>query len=390
MRAAVVIALLLASPNLRAEPAALPESFPIVFTFGYGSDDLFPKDEETYEKLIAKVKAAGFTTILGSYEPWKHAICKKHGLDYVVNLLTDEHHVYKNLEGAEALCRKLRGDKTIWGYHLYSDMNSKTAAGRSRDIDNVHKWDPTHPTFVGSYKLGGNSRLANPDVHAYYDFHWQRGPHKNFPHLVQASKIAKDKSCYFYRWMRVSSARPGNPDRIRYTVNTSIACGLKGVFWFLGQEMMDRRAWDWNGYGGDVAKVNLEVVKLGPELMKLGNVEAIYSTPTSVTEKGREKDPKAPPVPPPLTALPDDSWFKVEAGEAVIGHFKDPDGNDALFFANHNAHGPQQMRVAFSRKPKIVALFDRTTGKYAKHSLKKGAVEFEIGNGGGELLKLSR
>ena len=103
--------------------------------------------------------------------------------------------------------------------------------------------------------------------------------------------------------------------------------------------------------GVDVAKVNREVVKLGPELMKLGNVEAIYSTATSVTEKGRKKEPGAPDVPKPLAPIPDDSWFKVTSGEALVGHFKDPDANDALFFANHNAHGPQKMTVEFSQKP---------------------------------------
>ena len=122
----------------------------------------------------------------------------------------------------------------------------------------------------------------------------------------------------------------------------------------------------------------------------MGNVEAIYSTATSVTEKGREKDPKAPPVPQPLTPIPEDSWFKVTGGEALIGHFQDPDGNDALFFANHNAHGAQDMTVEFSRPPKVVAQFDRQRGRYESLQMQGNTISFEIGNGGGELIKLKR
>ena len=383
-------AILALPPSIKSKPAKLPEEFTILFSFGYGGDDLFPKEPETYEALLKKVKAAGFTTVMGTHEEWKVELCEKHGLTFMVNLLTGDHHVYKSPAGAEKLCLSLRDDKRIWGYHLFSDMNYKTVDGRNRDIDNVHRWDPTHPTFVGSYKLSGNSRLTNPDVHAYYDFHWQRGPHHNFPHLASASKTAKEKGCLFYRWIRVSSARPGNPDRIRYTVNTSIACGLKGVFWFLGQEMMERKTWEWNGYGGDVAKVNLETVPLGPELMRFGNVEAIHSTKTTTTSKGREKGADEPDVPKPFAEIPDGHWFQVEAGEALIGEFRDPDDASGLYFANHNAHGPQEMEVRFSPAPKEVLHFDRTGGAYRKIEVTGGTVTFGIGNGGGELLKIIR
>ena len=108
-----LIAFTLLNGYLRAEPAALPDKFAIVFTFGYGEDDLFPGDRATYEDLLRKVKTAGFNTILGSYEPWKHELCKMHGLAYVVNLLTTDYHVYKNPDGAAKLCEKLRNDKSI-------------------------------------------------------------------------------------------------------------------------------------------------------------------------------------------------------------------------------------------------------------------------------------
>lgn len=371
-----------------AKTKRLPREFMILFSFGYGADDLFPQDRQTYEKVLLMVKEADFTAVTGTYADWKLDLCRKHGLKLVVNLLSDAHHVYKNPDGAKALCERLRGNETVWGYHLFSDMNYKLVSGRNRDIDNVHQWDPTHPTFVGSYKLSGNGRLTNPDVHAYYDFHWQRGPHLNFPHLVSAWQIAREKDCYFYRWVWVSSGRPGHPDRARYTVNTSLACGLKGVFWFLGQQMMDRDTWQWNQYGKDIAAINAEVLPLGPELMELGNPVAVYSTGTSLGSKGRPKEEGAPPVPPPLVEIPGDHWFQVTGGEAVLGMYKDPQGLDVVLLANHNAHGPQEMTLRFTPPVRSLRIFRRQTRTWEEMKLDHGTVSFHLANASSELLKI--
>lgn len=369
-----------------------PKEFLILFSFGYGGDDLFPKNPQQYEEVIKLVKQANYTAVMGTYADWKVAICKKHNLKFVVNLLTGDHHVYKNVEGAQKLCMSLRGDETIWGYHLYSDMNYKTAKGRNRDIDNVHKWDPTHPTFVGSYKLSGNSRLTNPDVHGYYDFHWQRGPHMNFPHLIGALNISKQKDCSHYRWLRVTSglAGKGNPNRCLYSANTSIACGLKGVFWFIGQEMMDRKTWQWNQFGLDIAQVNAQIAPLGPELMKLGNPTAVYSTPTSKTLKDRAKDEKDPPIPPPLTPIPADYWLQVKSGEAVLGIFKNDQKRDTLFFANHNTYAPQDMALSFKSKVETVEIFDRARRQWRPIKSTGDVVRFKLAEAGGELLRFKR
>jgi len=394
---ALLTACLTALPASQAEADAAkdqrrPRQFMILFSFGYGGDDLLPNDRATFEELAKKVQAANYTAVMGTYEDWKVEICRRHGLKFVVNLLTDEHHVYKNAEGAKALCERLRGDETVWGYHLFSDMNYKTAGGRNRDVDNVHRWDPTHPTFVGSYKLSGNNRLTDPDVHAYYDFHWQRGPEMNFPHLLAAWKISREKDACFYRWMRVSSGLPGkgNPNRCLYTVNTSIACGLKGVFWFIGQEMMDRDTWDWNQYGRDIARVNARIRPLGPELMKLGNPLAVYSTETTKTLKDREKAETDPPIPPPLQGVPADHWFRVDSGEVVIGTFKDDQGRDAVFLANHNAYAPQSVVLRLEGPVESVSLFDRKSDRWEMLEVVAGRVRFHLEPAGGELLRVTR
>ncbi len=385
-----VLPALFIAPALGEKNSRLPDRFPIVFTFGYQENDMLPTDPATFEIVVKRIKVAHFNTIMGSYADWKIDICKKHDMQFIVNLLTSAHHVYKNLEGAEALCRKLRGHQTIWGYHLYSDMNYKTAKGRSRDINNVHKWDPTHPTFVGSYKLSGNNKLENPDVHAYYDFHWQRGPHMNFPHLVTAMAISKSKNAYFYRWMRVTSglAGKGNPNRCLYTANTSMAFGLKGVFWFIGQEMMNTKTYEWNQFGKDIAAVNAKIAPIGPELMKLGHPVAVYSTPTTRTLKDRDKGKDDPPIPSPLQAVPRDHWLQVKHGEAVIGFFHDHQKRNVLFVANHNTYAGQKMNLAVNAKQ--AERFDRTVNAWKPLKLHAGSVSFELEPADAALVRFTR
>lgn len=387
----IVLMVLTCSPLMShvqaAENPRLPKQFPIVFTFGYQENDMLPTDPTMFEIVVKRIKAAHFNTIMGSYADWKLDICKKHDMQFIVNLLTTDHHVYKNLEGAEALCKKLRGNETVWGYHLYSDMNYKTAKGRSRDIDNVHRWDPTHPTFVGSYKLSGNNKLENPDVHAYYDFHWQRGPHMNFPHLISAMAVSKSKGAYFYRWMRVTSGKAGkgNPNRCLYTANTSIACGLKGVFWFIGQEMMDTKTYEWNQFGKDIVAVNAELIPLGPELMKLGNPQAVFSTPTSKTLKDREKEASEPAIPTPLQGIPSNHWLQVKSGEALIGCFEDDQKRRVVVIANHNTYASQ--KITLSASAKQAEIFNRQSKKWTPIEGKDMTFSFELKPAGAELVR---
>ena len=45
-------------------------------------------------------------------------------------------------------------------------------------------------------------------------------------------------------------------------------------------------------------------------------------------------------------AIPEDLWFQVNSGEALIGLFRYDDKSDALYVANRNAYAPQDMAIA--------------------------------------------
>jgi hypothetical protein len=65
----------------------------------------------------------------------------------MVDLLAEQHHVYKSPEKAQALCEKLRNNPTVWGYTRHSP--SLDAEARS------HFKPASRPT--------GSDGVARPD-----------------------------------------------------------------------------------------------------------------------------------------------------------------------------------------------------------------------------------
>jgi hypothetical protein len=373
-----------------AHEARKPDDFAIVFTLGYGGD-LLPQDPETFEAVMAQVAAGGFNVVLASHEDWRLPILERNELKLMVDLLDSRHHVYKNLEGAEALATSLRGDRRVWGYHLFSDTTASVVAGRDRDNENVHLWDPSHPTFAGM-KQDARSRLGDlrdPDAVGYYDYHWVRDRDIHFPNLRGFAAYADQKDAALYRWVWVQNGRAGigNPNRSRYTVFSSLAFGLDGVLWFIGQQMMDTNTWQWNQFGLDTISVNLEVAALGPEMRGLNRI-GTWSTEVTINANNDPRDPEAPPIPPGLDAIPEDLWVQVEAGEVILAHFQDEAFVDHVYLANHTSYAAQQITLTLEVESPVVEMFNRGSRVWTEIPLVDGRLNFELGAGYGELFRV--
>jgi hypothetical protein len=379
------------TPALSADAAKdkrRPSDFGIICQMGYAGDH-FPTEPEAFEKLLLSVKSAHYNTILCRHTPWREALCKKHGIKIMVDLLAGDHHVYKSPAGAEKLCTSLRNSESIYAYHLWSDRMGGTVKGRNRDLANVQKWDPNHATYVGDYNAKEISGLSNPDLVGYYDFHWKRGGH--WRHLLRAREVARKTDSYFLKYADGAPGKVGvgNYNRVLYTISMSVACGLKGyTFHHTGSEI-DKSTWEWKPLGEDLSRVNAMIAPLGPELMKLGNPVALYSTPITMTAKNRPTGTD-PAVPAEFKSVPADSTLKVLAGEAVIGVYQDPKGREALLLANHNSYEPQMMELQFEKKVVGVAMFDRREKTWKRLPLREGTVSFEIPPAAVELLLLKQ
>lgn len=376
----------------QAQASRRPKVYLTVFNNGYSGDPM-PQEAEKFEKLCKVVAEQGrFNTVMCKHSDQREALCRKYGLLMVVDLLADGCHVFKNPKEAEELCVKLRNNPTVVAYHLWADRFGKTGAGRARDIDNVHNWDPTHATYSGTYQNEHIRYLAGSDFISYYDFCWSRGRHKNFINLMAAWNTAKTSDNRVGRTIETDAgvAGKGNYNRALYSQNTSIACGLRGCLWFIGSRIMDMNAIELNPLGQDIAKTNAWTQPMWAELPKLGLPTAIYSTAITKDCNNEAVAPAAdgkPVMPPGLegNAFPADFWIQPAGGEFVAGVSKYDGAKDALYVANHNAYAEQDVKLKLS-KPVKVKLFDRPSGKYRDSALKDGMIEFKLEAAGGQIV----
>ena len=387
---AIVSPLFAADPP--ADPAAAkrqPTDFAIVFNMGYAGDNL-PKEKDEYEKLVKSLKAANFNVILGQYEPWRLEILKKYDMKLFVDLLVSDHHVYKNEAAAKKLCESLKGNETIYGYHIWSDNITKNiVAGRSRDCKNVHEWDPTHPVYVGTKTMAGISGVEGEDIFGYYDFHWKRGGH--WSHLSKAANLARTKKLPFLRYDDATSGivGKGNSNRVGYTYATSIPFGLKGFIYHYAGGIVDNKTWELDALGKDQQIVNGKLAAAGPEIMKIGAPIKVYSSTVSTSEKNDklEGDPK---IPGGLAAVPADHWFQIKQGEVLVGQFADAEKRDVLVFATHNPYASQTVTLTFPNGVKSAEAFNRKTKKWEDLKVTEKSVTFGVEEAAVDLVRFAR
>jgi hypothetical protein len=153
---------------------------------------------------------------------------------------------------------------------------------------------------------------------------------------------------------------------------------------------IDTDTWKWRALGEDLKRVNAEVAPLGPELMKIGLPSAVYSTPITKTAKDRPTGSEAPVVPPEFQPIPKDHWVQVAKGEVIVGVFQDDQGQDALFFANHNCYQTQPVELKFKVPVTSVSRFDRQRSEWVDLTKSDAAVRFEVPPAAGELIRVVR
>lgn len=399
--AGAVVPVALACAALAADPPPVnkqmqaqrrPKSYLAIFINGYGGDPM-PKDPVQFEKLlIAVTKQGRFNAVLCKYTTQREALCKKHNVRMVVDLLADGLHVYKNPKECEQLLGKLRGNPTIVAYHLWADRFGSQGAGRARDINNVHKWDPTHATYIGTYQYHGLGHLAKSDFISYYDFSWKRGRHRNFRNLLAAWKVAKVHDNRLGRYCTTDAGLPGkgNPNRLLYIQTTSIACGLRAAMWHIGSRIMNMTTFQLNQYGKDLARVNAWIEPMRQEIARIGLPTGIYSTPWTTDWNHRpvpQKEGQSV-MPPALenNRFGKDFWIQPVGGEFIMGISKyDGTDKDVAFIANHDAYGEQDVKLRLT-KPLKPRIFNRKTGKYEALPTADGTIHFQLEPAGGAIV----
>ena len=372
-------------------PPPPPSEYANVFSVGYGQSFYFPTNAVLFEELLVNMTNGGYNAILCVYTDERLELCRKHKVKMMIDVLawkegaeTDVRRAPQQLTIRE-ICEKVRGDDAVWGYNLWNERLDRYGPGNIGSMNGLilvmHKWDPTHPIWVGTYLnyFAGLVRY-NPGCPAYYDYHWERGQQWHFGLLPGWMDLAEKQDGYFGRWMRNHEY-----GRSMYTMNTSIAFGLKTGIWFIcGPWHPAKPQWNKDYF---LCRMGWEMHKLWPEIGKIGRPMTVYSTPTAKTSGNANKEPGIPVG----TAIPEDFWLQVRNGEALLGHFKYPDGADVFYIANHNLAVPQKMQLELTgkRKQDVIQLFSRKTGEWESLTPQEGICCFDLGPAGGDMIKIA-
>lgn len=357
----------------------MPQTFTTCFFLGYVENHL-PTNPATFDMLLTNLAANGYTTVHGTYADWRVEACRKRGLRFMIDMVDPAVDYRKTPEKAEALCRSLRGNEGVWGYAIW--YAGGCGARLNPKIEKFREWDPTHPCFVGSkYCEGIEEVTLNPGVLAWEDLDWHEDNPRHFIDMMKMFQCNQKLGAQTGRWI-VTAGR----EKDRYTMNQSIATGLKALMWFIGGPW-DKKNEQWVP-DHHFLELNREVRPLYADLMKLGHPLAVYSTP--VTRSAANVEVRHA-VPEPVPAIPEDFWLRVERGEALLGVYRYPDGTDAVYVANHNAFAPQAMVMRFRAGERALPaeVLDRGTGRWrALPTTADGAATFDLAPGGGELLRI--
>lgn len=322
------------------------------------------------DDLDAKAKTladAGLTVV--NWEADKLDILGKYGLKGMVHHATPE------------LARSLRNNPDLWGYHLgdepYPESKFLPIAKQFREFE---KADPNHPAFVNVLSTTGHflrdwMRVTRPVILSYDYYQWWWGSDRYFEKLEQfrEQSILYDVplgSCLETNTAPESghnSYVPTNAARMRQSVYTNLAYGVKIIEWFSSGPMFEPKSLKLSKSGQDVAEINKVLKVMGPELVNLRSVD-VYHTP---------------PLPLGTSEAPKEHWIRL-IGEnnrdgLVYGMFRDDDSDyDYVLIANRDYQHSQNVTMRLQSKWLGIAPWHKKKGySYKIEQLNKTTGEWE-------------
>jgi len=359
-------------PDVIKGPPPLPKDFAFTFSMPYGLGDEFPREPEEFDRMLRLLKSAGYNTVHCPYEEWRVPLFKKHGMKMMIDVLAWKPPIEADIRRprqrhkVKAMCLKIKGSDAVWGYNLWNERLDW--CGNFKHLDGwvrmLRTWDGTHPIWVGTYRyLYCEHFPTHQGVCAWYDYHWARGFGWNLSMLKFYRKIAAKRRSVMGKWLLVHDY-----NRNLYTLNTSIAHGVKIVLWFISGPYLPREKDKSKRWHEDhhLVRIGRHMQPLYKLIGEMGLPYAVYSTPTRRDASNRDKKPG---MPASTTAFPKDFWLTVKQGEVICGLFKLADKSDVVYMTNNNAYGWQGVVLDIEQEKdfqRVAYEFDRKTAQWKK------------------------
>lgn len=351
-----------------------------------------PEVEDLEEKARA-LADAGFTVV--DWEADELEVLERFGLRAMVHDPTVE------------IARRLAEHPAVWGYHLvdepYPESEFPPIAER---IGELRAADPNHPGFVNMLSTTGEflrtyMEVVQPEILSFDFYQWWWGSDRYYEKLEQFREQAVLAGVPLGSCIEVTanpgvergddSYLPDNAAKLRLSVYTNLAYGVKAVEWFSSGIMFEPGTTRLTPAGRDVAALNHELKRIGPELVKLRSLDVYHTRPLA---HGTREAPK-------------EHWVQL-IGEPtkdglVLGMFEDESGVDYAMVVNRDYRSSQSVTVRLQSKwlgiapwhePKSytygIDVLDKSSGRWETiSSTSFVGFTFVIGPAEGELFRIT-
>ena len=298
------------------------------------------------EDLEVKAKAladAGFTVM--DWDPAELDILENYGLKGMVKSPTEE------------TVRQVSSHPALWGYHLgdepYPEEAFVPVAEKMRALERI---DPDHIAFVNMLSTTGEflrtyMKVVEPPMLSFDYYQWWWGSDRYFEKLEQFREEAVLAGVPLGSCIEVT-ANPGiergdrtyladNAQKLRQSVYTNLAYGVQSIEWFSAGNLFEPKSVTLTPWGNDVAALNHELKRIGPELAGLRSLDVYHTPPLA---RGTREAPK-------------EHWVQLLAeerkGGLVYGMFedgKDNRGVDYVLVANKDYVSSQSVTMRLQSK----------------------------------------
>ncbi|MFQ6132036.1 MAG: hypothetical protein ACE5R4_08375 [Armatimonadota bacterium] len=361
------------------------------------------------EALARAMSQAGINTVM--WDVAKLELCRKYGLRLAVYqgpVVSEELVSEEQLAKWRAsprwpkdvpplttdLVAQVSHDPVVWGYYVFDQPEERMFPFYAQVLEEFHRADPVHPAYISlSPRRGDLLRryldVVQPRILSYGHYQWWRGEQaRHFPILEDYRRASLDADIPLVRWLEVNaggaehddSAPPpeDNARKLRQTVYTSLAYGVKGMAWFTASKLFEHGTAELRPCGQDVAALNAELRELGPVLVRLRSLDVFHTAP----------------VPGPGRAIPEGLGVQTDTPDLVLGVFehRDDGASDYLLLVNKGIQEPRDVTLRFERRPSKVFRLHKADGRWALVPIQRAegrsAVELSLRPGDGELLRV--
>jgi hypothetical protein len=287
-----------------------------------------------------------------------------------------------------AIARTLAVNPAVWGYYVMDEpdnKNFKRGAVFQQLAERVKEYraaDPNRVAWINMTSATGTfladyMEVVKPDLLSFDLYRWWAREGDWWRGLEAHRDAALKARVPMIMWIESNSSEKrfnahlpppeDNATKLRWSVYTSLAYGLKGVQWFIGST------------NEDVANLNAELSVLGPTLIGLESKHVFHTS--GVPREGLR--------------LPESSWYFTDAQDLVVGEFVNPGEPNATYFLIANKSIDDDSDAVFEIRQRAVSIVEeinkKSVGRTAlpmKRQAGATRVRLDLSAGDGRLIRV--